>query len=603
MQLSNPSVSSDLNLDARLFPGLTAGAGATAASPAASADAGVPVFEQLFAGLTPASPAQMPSCIIGTPLGLGAAGSDALAPESATAPEAAQETDETVSDAQPNWIPARRDDLGSVSAKRESKKSAMEPNALSVEQALAGILVMAPVVASSEPAAADSTLEVDSVADRDQSEGKGQQVFAQGGFAPRGWSQPTIGSPNESPASDAKDTGMSQVARGRFAFTETTPKSDVAPASAEPEALATFETGVREELAAASNRPSVREARSVGNEAAHSSPVLTSTPEFRGSAVKAAAASIPSLSPTVSNSPITPPAGEETTTADVALATTEIPPAKTSAAPESRFATGPGGERGSAGQANIAASAQEKFTSEDGTFSQERKSFVTQEREQLTTSRKSLGIDVAKSNASMSARFASASSVSPHPVSEYSVAAPVAASSAVADTPAPTAADFVAPTHHAVQAVLHAVEQMSTRDQKIVNLEFAVGDADLKVRVELHADEVRTTFHTDSPELREALSQEWQSVSLASSHSDRPVRLAPAVFTGSDSSSSNAFAGDTSSRQHEQNANRQPFESPLASVAHASSLRSMNTTAATETTAARPAHAVSATSLHLHTFA
>jgi hypothetical protein len=144
---------------------------------------------------------------------------------------------------------------------------------------------------------------------------------------------------------------------------------------------------------------------------------------------------------------------------------------------------------------------------------------------------------------------------------------------------------------------------MSTRDQKIVNLEFAVGDADLKVRVELHADEVRTTFHTDSPELREALSQEWQSVSLASSHSDRPVRLAPAVFTGSDSSSSNAFAGDTSSRQHEQNANRQPFESPLASVAHASSLRSMNTTAATETTAARPAHAVSATSLHLHTFA
>jgi hypothetical protein len=109
-------------------------------------------------------------------------------------------------------------------------------------------------------------------------------------------------------------------------------------------------------------------------------------------------------------------------------------------------------------------------------------------------------------------------------------------------------ADAISSAHEAVEVVLHAVEHVASREQKSVQLKFSVGEAELSVRVELHANEVRTTFRTESPELRAALAQEWNQVSNATT-ADRSVRVAPAVFDGGDHSGSNASTGDNASRQ------------------------------------------------------
>jgi hypothetical protein len=181
------------------------------------------------------------------------------------------------------------------------------------------------------------------------------------------------------------------------------------------------------------------------------------------------------------------------------------------------------------------------------------KNFVATEGERLTTRPKTVGTSIAKPAATMPSRFSF--TPQPHPAFEYAPAAAVSAledrATFVAEAPAPTATaapQEVASAHQAVEAVLRAVDHVATREQHSVNLHFSVGETDLKVRVELRADEVRTTFSTDSAELRSALSHEWQAVAHAEAGGS--VRIAPATFT-SDHSASN-LSGDASSRDRQQ---------------------------------------------------
>lgn len=178
------------------------------------------------------------------------------------------------------------------------------------------------------------------------------------------------------------------------------------------------------------------------------------------------------------------------------------------------------------------------------------KIFVSSEAERLTPRSKSVGIGVAKPAANMPSRFSF--TPTPHPAFEYAPAVAVASSERAAqviDAPAPVAApQEVASSHQAVEAVLRAVDHVATREQHSVNLHFSVGETDLKVRVELRADEVRTTFSTDSAELRSALSHEWQAV--AHPEASGSVRIAPATFTSEHATP--AFSGDASSRDRQQ---------------------------------------------------
>jgi hypothetical protein len=155
-------------------------------------------------------------------------------------------------------------------------------------------------------------------------------------------------------------------------------------------------------------------------------------------------------------------------------------------------------------------------------------------------------------------------------------------------------ADGVNTAQRAVEAVLTAVHRFSTSDRHAVNLQFSVGGADLSVRVELRADEVRATFHTDSAELRTALSQEWRAA--AANDGERSLRLAPPVFSGNDTAGSAAFSGDQASQQRHPSSARQADEMFSFS------------TSRTGASAAQSAAPISprlplSTALHLHTLA
>ncbi|MBI5766919.1 MAG: hypothetical protein HZA93_03940 [Verrucomicrobia bacterium] len=169
-----------------------------------------------------------------------------------------------------------------------------------------------------------------------------------------------------------------------------------------------------------------------------------------------------------------------------------------------------------------------------------------------------------------------------------------------ADLPATAPAPMPATAHRAVEAVLTAVERFGAAERHAVNLQFSVGGADLAVRVELRADEVRATFRTDSPELRAALAHEWQAV--AGDAGDRPFRLAPAVITSNqtDGAALSAFVGDGSPRQRDGQARRTANE-VFASIASRS--RGFASHAAAEIAAPLARAALLPTSLHLHTHA
>ena len=114
---------------------------------------------------------------------------------------------------------------------------------------------------------------------------------------------------------------------------------------------------------------------------------------------------------------------------------------------------------------------------------------------------------------------------------------------------------------HAVEAVLDAAQVAAEARRGAVELRFEVGGNELQVRVDLRHDDVQATFRTESPELRQALAQEWDSVVTAAA--ERGVRLLPAIFSSTSSPAdsgqpgAHGFAGgDHSAAQREARARR-----------------------------------------------
>lgn len=226
-------------------------------------------------------------------------------------------------------------------------------------------------------------------------------------------------------------------------------------------------------------------------------------------------------------------------------------------------------------------------------------SFLSADNESVETDGGAVGIDVAKPNALMPALSSPATfaALAPVVVSVQDVASlPVQAAAEI------SASAAVSNAEQAVEVVLRAVDTAADREQKIVKLEFSVGDADLSVHVELAANEVRTTFRTESPELRAALAQEWGAVSIDSIDEGGP-RLAPAVIA--DKEQSSPTSADANSQRQERHAARQEEG---ASSAHQAAARSLlrASTPADATAAATPAFrplAPAGTAQRLHLFA
>lgn len=113
----------------------------------------------------------------------------------------------------------------------------------------------------------------------------------------------------------------------------------------------------------------------------------------------------------------------------------------------------------------------------------------------------------------------------------------------------------------AVRQVVDIVHEFRDRDRGSVEVKFDFADdAGLTVRVDLRGDELRTTFRTDSDELRSALGREWQGFAAGLANETRGHRVADPVFTASGNDTGSQAGHDAHGRQnfsgHDQTAGR-----------------------------------------------
>jgi hypothetical protein len=194
-----------------------------------------------------------------------------------------------------------------------------------------------------------------------------------------------------------------------------------------------------------------------------------------------------------------------------------------------------------------------------------KKDFLKTANEAVATGVTGVGTDVAQAQslmpAAMSSHSKSFSNSELLPVGAVAGEAP----SANKFTPE-TTATVATPreTMAAVVSAINALEARASSDQKMVNLQFNVGDQRLGLRVELRDGTVHTTFRTDSPELRNALAQEWHSV--VQPVASRELRLADPVFSSSHATGGDSASGSTgqgSPRERQPSVPRQmPFPLP-----------------------------------------
>jgi hypothetical protein len=225
------------------------------------------------------------------------------------------------------------------------------------------------------------------------------------------------------------------------------------------------------------------------------------------------------------------------------------------------------------------------------------KSFVATSPKGLTQSASPFGIGVAERAATMPA----GPTLDHQNVSETAAAASAltATDSRPQNDALPASVTLTSTAHRAVEAVLSVTDRLTSRDQHSVNLQFSVGGTDLSVRVELRAGTVHTTFRTDSPELREALSNEWQAVT-SQSNGDRSARLTQPVFTANQSGTSASGDGAPRQQNHDQRAPAETGARTFSGALRASASSASTTTAGASAPTTR---SVSANSVHLHTLA
>jgi hypothetical protein len=147
-----------------------------------------------------------------------------------------------------------------------------------------------------------------------------------------------------------------------------------------------------------------------------------------------------------------------------------------------------------------------------------------------------------------------------------------------------------------VQEIRQIADRISVIDRNSVDVRFDFSATErLSVRVEYRDGTVHTTFRTDSSQLRDAISHEWQAQSAAAEQ--RPYRMSEPVFSQTTSDRQNSsFSGGGSGRQN-------AFEHPVYTVVPSPIAAGRNT--GTTPSAAVPAGRSyrPETSLRLHTFA
>jgi hypothetical protein len=222
--------------------------------------------------------------------------------------------------------------------------------------------------------------------------------------------------------------------------------------------------------------------------------------------------------------------------------------------------------------------------------SEEKKSLIIDNKE-LTPNRKNIGTSAANREIAMPDSVATKPSAA--------VLSPVTndrLQTGDVSTTVQTAGTFAAHAPRLVQEIRQIADRISVIDRNSVEVRFDFSDtARLSVRVEYRDGTVHTTFKTDSSQLQDAISHEWQAQSVASEQ--RPYRVAEPVFSQTTSDRQNSSSlGDGSSRQRS-------FEQPAQSAAPSFTPTGRNTGASSSAAAPAVRSLRPETSLHLHTFA
>jgi hypothetical protein len=222
--------------------------------------------------------------------------------------------------------------------------------------------------------------------------------------------------------------------------------------------------------------------------------------------------------------------------------------------------------------------------------------------ESLTSDNPSFGTNTAKTRAPMPAPASTPAPSTRLDEPPSSSVGPLTFDALVKESANAAPGDLARAAHRAVDSALAMAEHFSTTGaQRGVSLQFSVSGVDLAVRVEMRADGVHTFFRTDSPELRSALAQEWQSV-VAAQPAESGQRLVDPVFTSTPGGSSTSSGSDTAGHRQPADAQRQPASesgAPRAFAGHAA--RRATTVVGATPAAVRPI--TLSTVRHLHTFA
>lgn len=220
-------------------------------------------------------------------------------------------------------------------------------------------------------------------------------------------------------------------------------------------------------------------------------------------------------------------------------------------------------------------------------------------QQHVTNHSESVGINAAKPESLMPA-FAHPT---PPPFAEHDemsfATVPLTFDSLVDQAGETSSGELSSSARRAVDSAMAVADHFARGSQRSVNLQFSVSGVDLAVRVEMRQDGVHTTFRTDSPELRAALAQEWNSV-IATQAADRPQRLSEAVFTSS--ATGGSTSGDEGTSHHrESGARHSQWETAATFAPPALARAEPDAPAVMGSVASAPT--ARGTSRHLHTFA
>lgn len=177
--------------------------------------------------------------------------------------------------------------------------------------------------------------------------------------------------------------------------------------------------------------------------------------------------------------------------------------------------------------------------------------------------------------------------------------------SPVQSAPRASTGDTAGTVSRTLEVVRDVSEHIQARANQTVNftVSFHSGEQ-LSVSLEYRGGVMHTTFNTDSPELRNAITRDWQTQMPAPSEGDRSVKIAPPVF--GDASPRNALdQGGQQQRQQQafQQQTAQNSQSMSRAFPGAASRGAPANPAVGADSVSAPRRVAPDTSRHLHTFA